>query len=81
MRENDNVLHMGTKTAVAFSDVIAHQLPNGWIITVGVGDYRGSDGKSYEGIGITPKIIIANKKSDVLAGVDKALEMASEMLK
>ncbi|MEO6285985.1 MAG: S41 family peptidase [Dyadobacter sp.] len=76
MRENDNVTHIGTKTAGAFSDVIAQQLPNGWIITVGVGDYRGSDSKSYEGVGITPKIISENMKADVLKGVDKTLELA-----
>ncbi|MCF0064773.1 S41 family peptidase [Dyadobacter sp. LJ419] len=81
MRENDNVTHLGTTTAGAFSDVIAHQLPNGWIITVGIGDYRGSDGKSYEGRGIMPKIISENQKSDVLNGVDKTLEMARERLR
>ena len=81
MRENENVTHMGTKTAGAFTDVIAHQLPNGWIVSIGVGDYRGSDGKSYEGIGITPKIISTNQKADVLRGVDKTLESAREMLK
>ena len=80
MRENENVTHMGTTTAGAFSDVIAHQLPNGWIVTVGVGDYRGSDGKSYEGIGITPKISSSNQKSDILNGVDKTLEAARELL-
>ncbi|MEO6284345.1 MAG: S41 family peptidase [Dyadobacter sp.] len=80
MRENANVTHMGTTTAGAFSDVIPHQLPNGWLVTIGVGDYRGSDGKSYEGIGITPKIISENKKSDVLNGVDKTLELARENL-
>lgn len=81
MRENENVTHVGTKTAGAFSDQIAHQLPNGWIFTIGVGDYRGSDGKSYEGIGIMPKVLSTNNKSDVLNGVDKTLELAREILK
>ena len=76
MRENDNVMHMGETTAGAFSDVIAYQLPNGWLCTIGVGDYRGSDGKSYEGIGIAPHIYSKNLKADVLAGIDKTLEMA-----
>jgi len=76
MRENDNVTHMGEITAGAFSDVIAYQLPNGWLCTIGVGDYRGSDGKSYEGIGIAPHIYNKNLKADVLAGIDKTLEMA-----
>jgi len=79
MRENDNVTHMGDTTAGAFSDVVPFQLPNGWLITVSVGDYRGSDGKSYEGIGIAPHIYSKNLKADVLSGVDKTLELAIEM--
>ena len=76
MRENDNVIHMGDTTAGAFTDAIAFQLRNGWLITVGVGDYRGADGKSYEGIGIAPNVYSKNLKADVVAGVDKTLEMA-----
>ncbi len=76
MRENSNVVHMGETTAGAFSDVIAYQLYNGWLVTIGVGDYRGSDGKSYEGIGIAPHIYSKNQKADVLEGKDKTLEMA-----
>lgn len=76
MRENENVVHMGDTTAGAFTDVTPFQLLNGWIITVGVGDYRGSDGKSYEGIGIAPHVYSKNQKGDVLAGVDKTLELA-----
>jgi len=81
MRENDNVTHMGATTAGAFSDVVPFELLNGWIYTVSVGDYRGSDGKSYEGIGITPKIHSVNEKADVLKGVDKTLEEAIKLLK
>lgn len=76
MRENDNVIHMGVTTAGAFSDIVPFQLPNGWLITIPVGDYRGSDGKSYEGLGITPHVYSKNLKADVLAGVDKTLELA-----
>lgn len=76
MRENENVTHMGDTTAGAFSDVIAYQLINGWLITVGVGDYRSSDGKSYEGIGIAPHVYSKNMKNDMLAGIDKTLELA-----
>ena len=76
MRENDNVKHIGDTTAGAFSDVVPFHLPNGWLITISVGDYRGSDGKSYEGIGIAPHIYSKNLKADVLSGVDKTLIMA-----
>ncbi len=81
MRENANVTHVGTTTAGAFSDVVPFELLNGWIYTVSVGDYRGSDGKSYEGFGIAPEIHSVNKKADVLQGVDKTLEQAIKLLK
>jgi carboxyl-terminal processing protease len=76
MRENDNVKHVGEKTAGAFSDTVPFQLLNGWLVTLGVGDYRGADGKSYEGVGITPHLASKNKKADVLNGIDKTLEFA-----
>lgn len=76
MKENDNVIHMGETTAGAFSDVVAYQLYNGWLVTISVGDYRGPDGKSYEGIGIAPDIYSKNLKADVLEGKDKTLQMA-----
>lgn len=76
MRQNDNVIQVGETTAGAFSDTVPFQLLNGWLITISVGDYRGPDGKSYEGIGIAPHIYSKNKKTDVMAGVDKTLEMA-----
>jgi C-terminal processing protease CtpA/Prc len=76
MRENSNVTQVGDTTAGAFSDVVIFQLYNDWIFTVSVGDYRGSDGKSYEGIGIAPHIYSKNQKADVLAGKDKTLELA-----
>ena len=76
MRQNDNIIHIGDTTAGAFSDVVPFHLPNGWLITISVGDYRGSDGKSYEGIGIAPHIYSKNLKADLLAGVDKTLIMA-----
>ncbi len=80
MRENSNVLHMGDTTAGAFSDVILLEMPNRWYFTVGVGDYRASNGKSYEGIGIAPQIYSKNLKADVLSGIDKTLELAIDKL-
>lgn len=81
MRENDKVIQIGNTTAGAFSDTVPFELPNGWIYTVSVGDYRGSDGKSYEGLGIAPDIYSINKKSDLLQGIDKTLERAINLLK
>jgi len=76
MRQNDNVVQMGETTSGVFSDVAPFQLPNGWLITVSVGDYRGANGLSYEGIGIEPDIYSINVKEDVLSGVDFTLELA-----
>lgn len=80
MRELDNVTHLGETTAGAFSDAIAKELHNGWLFTLSVGDYRASDGKSYEGIGLEPDVAVMNLKADVLAGKDEALEKAMEQL-
>jgi C-terminal processing protease CtpA/Prc len=76
MRENANVQHWGDTTYGAFSDNPRRELPNGWIYTVSVGDFRAADGTSYEGIGIAPQKVFKNSKDDVLAGLDKLLEEA-----
>jgi hypothetical protein len=73
MRENANVQHWGDTTYGAFSDNPRRELPNGWIYTVSVGDFRAADGKSYEGIGIAPQKVFKNSKDDVLAGTDHLL--------
>lgn len=80
MLELDNVIHVGETTAGAFSDAIAKELYNGWLVTLSVGDYRASDGKSYEGIGLAPAVAVSNQKEDVLAGKDEALEKAMEQV-
>jgi carboxyl-terminal processing protease len=81
MRANENVIHVGGTTAGAFSDEVFFDLANGWIYSVSVGDYRASDGKSYEGKGITPMIVSENKKADLLQGRDVALEKGISLLK
>lgn len=47
MRQNSNVTQVGDTTAGAFSDQVFFEMPNGWLFSVGVGDYRASDGLSY----------------------------------
>lgn len=76
----DHVRTLGDTTAGSFSDNPNFELPNGWIFSVSVGDYRASDGKSYEGVGLAPKIPLVNQKEDLLAGKDRALEKAMELL-
>jgi C-terminal processing protease CtpA/Prc len=76
MRENANVQHWGDTTYGAFSDNPRRELPNGWIYTISVGDFRAADGKSYEGIGIAPERVVTNSKEDIESGKDKVLETA-----
>lgn len=81
MNTQAHVLQMGDTTAGGFSDVISRELPNGWLYFVGVGDYRNAAGKSEEGVGVAPEIVITNSKSDIDAGIDKVLEKAIEKLR
>ena len=80
MQELSNVTQVGDYTSGAFSDNIARELPNGWFCFMSIGDYRASDGKSYEGIGVKPDLLMVNTKADIQAGKDLTLEKALELL-
>lgn len=81
MKQHDNVKQVGAQTAGAFSDQVFFEMPNGWFITVSVGDYRAADGTSLEGIGIAPEVEAVSHKSELLIGIDHALEVAMEELR
>lgn len=81
MNTQQHVTQIGDTTAGGFSDVISRELPNGWLYFVPVGDYRNASGRSEEGIGIAPKIWIANTQQDIHAGKDRVLEAAVSRLK
>ncbi|UOQ52036.1 S41 family peptidase [Hymenobacter cellulosivorans] len=80
MRQNPNVTQLGDSTYGIFSEATRRELPNGWIVSLSVGDYRAADGQSYEGIGLAPQVLVKNRKQDVLAGRDEALEKAMQRL-
>jgi carboxyl-terminal processing protease len=80
MNENHNVIHAGDTTLGAFSDIMAMELPNGWIHTVAVGDYRNSNGENLEGNGVAPGIFVKSTKAETLAKIDRGLEKALELL-
>ena len=81
MNQNATVTQLGDTTFGVFSDNPRRELPNGWIYSVSSGDFRAADGKSYEGIGVAPKIRVVNTKEDIAAGRDKVLEAAMNRLK
>jgi carboxyl-terminal processing protease len=76
MKEFEHVTIMGDTTAGGYSDNPTTELPNGWMVSLSVGDYRAADGKSYEGIGTAPDIWMRTSKEELLAGKDTALEKA-----
>ncbi len=54
MRALPNVVHVGTSTRGALSDVLAKPLPNGWVLELSNEDYRDAEGRAFEGHGIPP---------------------------
>lgn len=81
MNTQTTVQQMGDTTAGGFTDVISRELPNGWLYFLGVGDYRNSAGKSEEGKGVAPSLVIRNRKTDIEAGNDLVLQEAINRLK
>jgi carboxyl-terminal processing protease len=81
MKVNSNVISIGDTTSGAFSDVVPRELPNGWLYTMGIGDYRDRNGISWEGKGLSPDSLVLNSKLEVLGGVDKVLKTAIGYLK
>ena len=75
------VTTVGDTTSGAFSNLVIRELPNGWVYTMSIGDWRAGDGTSYEGIGIPPQVVVQNKREELLDGKDEALETAIELLR
>jgi C-terminal processing protease CtpA/Prc len=80
MNTQQHVTQIGDTTAGGFTDLIARELPNGWLYFTGVGDYRDAEGNSKEGIGIAPVKTITNSRNDIQNGKDPVLEEAIGML-
>lgn len=80
MKEFEHVKVLGDTTAGSYSDNPNFELPNGWIFSVSVGDYRASDGNSYEGKGTAPNSWSRTTREELLAGKDSTLEKAIQML-
>jgi len=79
LRELNHTTFMGDTTAGSFSDNPNFELPNGWIFSLSVGDYRNSEGTSFEGRGLPPAIYSKTTRDDLLAGKDPTLERAIEL--
>jgi C-terminal processing protease CtpA/Prc len=67
---------MGDTTTGAFANAVTRELPNGWLYTISIGDWRTGDGQSYEGLGIPPDSLVQNQANEIRSGQDKVLEAA-----
>lgn len=76
MKTIDKVTVVGDSTYGAFSDNPKRELPNGWIYSISVGDFRDAEGKSFEGIGIPPDVYVKNTPTEIRSGIDNTLEWA-----
>ncbi|UQA58972.1 S41 family peptidase [Polyangium aurulentum] len=54
MRALPNVVHYGTPTRGALSDMLVKPLPNGWTVSLSNETYRDAKGQAFEGRGIPP---------------------------
>ncbi len=80
LRAFNHVRVLGDTTAGSYSDNPTLELPNGWMFSISIGDYRTPDGKSYEGTGTPPDSVMRNTRQDLLAGKDVVLEKALQWL-
>ncbi|RZM30601.1 MAG: hypothetical protein EOO88_00110 [Pedobacter sp.] len=80
LKTQQHVRSFGGKTAGAFSDNILKELPNGWLISISVGDYRDKNRASHEGIGLLPDVPLSSSRAELVTGKDRVLEAAATYL-
>ncbi|MEM9930437.1 MAG: S41 family peptidase [Bacteroidota bacterium] len=72
------VTTVGDTTSGAFSDTVNRELPNRWGYRIPVAEVFDASGRSWEGIGLPPDIVLRNTPEEIANGQDKMLEMAME---
>ena len=79
MRSLPQLTTLGDTTSGAFANAITRELPNGWLYSMSIGEWKAADGTSFEGQGIPPNIVVQNQEDVLLGGTDQALEAAIEL--
>jgi hypothetical protein len=75
------VIRVGANTQGVFSDVLDRTLPNGWTFGISNEIYRTKEGKTFEGFGVPPNIVVQIfPTEDLINGRDSALDKALELL-
>ena len=88
MKQVENVTVIGDTTGGGSAGYYSNNFPasgnldlsNGILVHVGTMDIRRYDGLPFEGIGISPDILIRQSEDDILSGHDLQLEAAIELL-
>lgn len=78
--ELPQIVHVGDTTTGAFSDTVNRELPNRWAYRIPVAEVFDGSGRSWEGIGLPPDVVIRNTPEEIANGVDRMLERAMEAL-
>ncbi len=84
LKQLPNVTAVGDTTgggSVGGGDESLYHLPSGKSISIGFIDFRRYDDLPWEWLGVPPDIRVVQTEEDILAGRDKQLEFAIEMLK
>jgi carboxyl-terminal processing protease len=81
LRTLPRVTVMGDTTNGSISTKIARELSNGWYYSLTPQQVEMFDGRSYEGRGLAPDLVVRNDVAEIRAGVDRLMEAAIEWLR
>lgn len=81
LRELPGVTVIGDTTNGAHGTMIGRETANGWFYSLVPQKVELPDGRTWEGIGLPPDIVVRNELQEILTGTDKVLDTAIELLK
>jgi C-terminal processing protease CtpA/Prc len=76
MRVRDHVSIIGEPSSGHFSDMMDHELPNGWELTLSGERYSAADGVIYETRGVPVDVAVTMDAAALPEGTDNMLEAA-----
>jgi carboxyl-terminal processing protease len=80
MRVRQNVIVLGEASSGHFSDMMDHELPNGWELTLSGERYYAADGMIYETRGVPVDVAVSFDPAALSGGTDNVLEAALDRL-
>lgn len=80
MRVREDVTIIGERSSGHFSDLLDHELPGGWDLSLSGERYRAADGVIYESLGVPVDVEVALDVQALAAGQDVMLEAALSQL-